>query len=190
MTGPCANLAGMTYRFAAFVRGINVGRTRKIEMAALRAILGDLGLEDVRTHLQSGNAVFGCPTTGRSALATRIEDSIESHFGFRPAVILRNIQEIRKAIADDPLASMASDPSRHLIGFLREAPQAGAAEVAEGKSVGKDTVRVAGSHLYMWCPNGVSRSPLFKVDFDRVLGTPLTMRNLNTVNKVAELLES
>lgn len=180
----------VTYRFAALVRGINVGGTRKIEMATLRAILSDLGLKDVRTHLQSGNAVFGCPTMDRSVLATSIEDSIESHFGFRPVVMLRTMEEIRKAIAVDPLATTASDPSRHLIGFLREAPPAAAVREAEGRSAGEDVVRVVDSHLYMWCPSGISRSPLFRVDFEKVLGTQLTMRNLNTVNKVADLLNS
>jgi uncharacterized protein (DUF1697 family) len=47
---------------------------------------------------------------------------------------------------------------------------------------------VIGQHLYMWCPAGISASPLFKVDFDRVLGTTVTTRNWNTATKILQLL--
>ncbi|HVA75384.1 MAG TPA: DUF1697 domain-containing protein [Acidimicrobiales bacterium] len=180
----------MTYRVAAFVKGINVGGNQMVEMATLRGLLEDLGLTDVRTHLQSGNAVFGCKAAERASLASRIEGAIESKFGFRPVVVLRSVEEIERAMADDPLAALASDPARHLVGFLRDAPAAAASKAAEVLSVGDDLVRVVGSHLYMWCPSGISRSPLFKVNFDKVLGTPVTTRNWNTVTKVAGLLRS
>ena len=178
----------MAYRVAAFVKGINVGGNQKVEMATFRGLLEDLGLSEVRTLLQSGNAVFGCKASQRASLAPRIEDVIESRFGFRPSVVLRSAEEIDRAMADDPFAATATDPSRHLVGFLRDAPAAGAARAAQEQSVGDDLVRVAGSHLYIWCPSGISRSPLFRVSLDRVLGTPVTMRNWNTVTKVAELL--
>ena len=45
-------------RYAALLRGINVGGNKKIPMAALRELMQGLGYADVVTHLQSGNAVF------------------------------------------------------------------------------------------------------------------------------------
>ncbi len=51
----------MTIRMVALLRGINVGGNKLVDMARLRALMTDLGYTDVRTYLQSGNAVFSCP---------------------------------------------------------------------------------------------------------------------------------
>ena len=53
----------------ALIRGINVGRNKRIAMADLRAMLASLGYRDVRTLLQSGNAVFTAPGS-TAAVAT------------------------------------------------------------------------------------------------------------------------
>lgn len=45
-------------RFAAFLRGVNVGGAHRLPMAEVRAVLGDLGASDVATYIQSGNIVF------------------------------------------------------------------------------------------------------------------------------------
>ena len=180
----------MGVRFAAFLRGVNVGGNKKIDMATLRHVLEDAGMTRVATVLQSGNAVFDYDGPESAALATRVEAAIEAGFGFSPTVLLRSLRELERAIAADPLGEVATDPARHLLGFLREPPTKASILAAESESTGDDLVRVVGSHLYMWCPHGISRSPLFKVNFDRVLGTPVTMRNRNTVAKVADLLGS
>ena len=44
--------------YLALLRGINVGGKNKVPMAELKALLEELGLEDVRTYIQSGNAIF------------------------------------------------------------------------------------------------------------------------------------
>lgn len=51
----------MATTYAALLRGINVGGSRKVPMAELRTLMEGLGHDAVRTHLQSGQAVF---TTG------------------------------------------------------------------------------------------------------------------------------
>ncbi|HSD71146.1 MAG TPA: DUF1697 domain-containing protein, partial [Thermoanaerobaculia bacterium] len=45
----------MRRRHVALIRGINVGRAKRVAMADLRALVGDLGYGDVRTLLNSGN---------------------------------------------------------------------------------------------------------------------------------------
>ena len=58
-------------RYVALFRGINVGKAKRIAMADLRALLEKLGYTDVRTLLNSGNAVFtgraGAPDTHAAA---------------------------------------------------------------------------------------------------------------------------
>ena len=44
--------------YIALLRGINVGKAKRIAMADLRALLEGLGHADVATLLNSGNVVF------------------------------------------------------------------------------------------------------------------------------------
>src|SRR6195952_6121633 len=52
-------------RYVALLKGINVGKAKRLAMADLRDLLGGLGYTDVVTHLQSGNVAF----TGSGAAA-------------------------------------------------------------------------------------------------------------------------
>ena len=49
-------------RYIALWRGINVGKAKRLAMADLKALLTELGATDVKTLLNSGNAVFDTKT--------------------------------------------------------------------------------------------------------------------------------
>ncbi len=169
----------------ALLRGINVGGNKMVDMARLRALLADLGYTDVRTHLQSGNAVFSCPPVEAAAAGSTIEDAIAGQFGFECRVITRTGSELDAAMAADPLLHLLGDPARHFVGFLSDRPlPEGVVSLADG-DFGVDEVRVVDQHAYLWCPEGISRSAFAKFNFDRILGVAVTMRNWNTVTKLA-----
>jgi uncharacterized protein (DUF1697 family) len=178
----------MSQAVAAFLKGVNVGGNKRIDMEGLRRAVAEVGCSNVRTHLQSGNVMFTCNRRDLDALAGDIEGAIERAYGFTSKVVLRDAKSLTAAIKADPLADIASNPSRHLIGFLADAPARKAARAAEDASTNTDLVSVVGRHLYMWCPAGISASPLFKINFDRLLGTTVTMRNWNTVTTAARIL--
>jgi uncharacterized protein (DUF1697 family) len=173
---------------AAFLKGVNVGGNKKIDMKGLRLAVAEAGCGDVRTYLQSGNVVFTCDRKDLKGVASDIEEPIEKAYGFTSRVILREARALSAAIDADPLADVATNPSRHLIGFLAEGAAPKAVQAAEAASTDRDLVAVVGKHLYMWCPEGISASPLFRINFDRVLGTTVTMRNWTTAAKVAQML--
>jgi uncharacterized protein (DUF1697 family) len=68
----------------ALLRGINVGKAKRVGMADLRALVEGLGYRDVRTLLNSGNVVFAVPKSARGEPAARIETAIARSSGFRP----------------------------------------------------------------------------------------------------------
>src|SRR5436309_15835190 len=108
----------------SMLRGVNVGGNHKIKMEALRALYESLGFSDVQTYIQSGNVVFRTKATGLAALGKKIEDGIEAQFGFRPAVILRTMEELRTAIAGCPFAGREGmEPGKLLVTFLSAAPK-------------------------------------------------------------------
>jgi len=88
----------MATRYIAFLRAVNVGG-RSMKMADLRVCLEDLGLRDVGTVIQSGNAYFDAGRGSRAALVARIEVAIGSRFGFEVPTILRTCDEVEATLA-------------------------------------------------------------------------------------------
>jgi uncharacterized protein (DUF1697 family) len=176
---------------AALLRGVNVGG-KKVEMARLRALLTDMGFAEVRTLLQSGNAVFTAAplpnAKAEQALGQRLEAAIAGEFGLDCRVIVRTPAGLAQAMVDDPLRDVMDNGSRHLVGFLSDPPPQGNVAELTAPDYGADQIRVVGRHLYMWCPNGVSNSPFFKMKLDAALGVAVTARNWNTVTKLAGML--
>ena len=80
----------MTTNYAALLRGINVGGSRKVPMADLRTLMEDLGHDGVRSYLQSGQAVFTADHGDEESLAAELADAIEQRFGFAVDVIVED----------------------------------------------------------------------------------------------------
>jgi uncharacterized protein (DUF1697 family) len=169
----------------ALLRGVNVGGHGKIRMETLRELLDSLRLRDVRTYLQSGNAVFRCPEKGLPRLAVRIEEAIERECGFRPAVLLRTAEELRLAAALNPFRDF--DPAKLAVLFSAAAIAPGALAGALEMRVAPDELRSAGRELYAHYPNGFAGSKLTVPALERVLGVRLTGRNWNTISALLEM---
>lgn len=92
----------MTTKYAALLRGINVGGSRKVPMADLRALLTSLGHDAVRTHLQSGQAVFAAAHGDEDSLAAELAEAIGERFGFPVDVIVRDHAYLRSVVEACP----------------------------------------------------------------------------------------
>ena len=79
--------------YAAFLRGINVGGHRAMQMKPLSRAFASLGFKDVRTLLASGNVLFSAPPASRVGLVRKIEEKLEETFGSEISVILRSVEE-------------------------------------------------------------------------------------------------
>ena len=101
----------------ALLRGINVGGNKKVPMAELRRVLESLGCTNVRTLLNSGNAVFTAPRSSTRGLARGIEGALAKHFGFEVRVVVHTASELNVIIAENPLPRATLDASRFLVAF-------------------------------------------------------------------------
>ena len=172
---------------AALLRGVNVGGHNKIAMAELRAALGRAGFADVRTHLQSGNIVLDAGAETPEAVSAMVGDVIADRFGFRPAVIMRTADDLRDTLHRLPFGQ-APNPSRVLVTFLASMPDpAGAAQLEAYE--GPETVVVSGQEVFVLYDDGMARSALAKLPWDRLLGTQGTARNLNTLRALIVLCD-
>ena len=183
-------MTGMTVSIA-LLRGVNIGPHRRVAMADVRAALTAAGLGDVRTHLQSGNVVLDSAMSG-TALGDAVATALSTKLDLATDVIVRSADELAAAIDADPFGDIATDPARHVLGFCRAAPAPDrvadiehriAVHAADSQG---DRHAFAGKHFYLWCPNGISKSPYFTVPWDK-LGVASTQRNWNTVTALLGL---
>jgi uncharacterized protein (DUF1697 family) len=176
--------------FVTMLRGINVGGHNKIKMETLRALFESLGHSGVQTHIQSGNIVFQAKAKDSSALSKRVGDAIEHKFGFRPGVVVRNTAELRSVIARNPFGAQKSiDPSKLLVVFLATDPGHEIREKILTMQTPPEELRIDGSELYIYFPNGMARPKLSLPKIEKVLNTASTGRNWNTVEKLLGMAE-
>lgn len=172
-------------RYAALLRGINVGGHNTVRMPELRSMVESLGHTDVVTYINSGNVVFtsGAGEAGRAELEAGIEDRLEAELGRRITVLVRSRDELAEAVDANPFPDAV--PNRLLLAFLRTVPDEDQLAAAAAVESGADEFRLLGSTLYLHCPDGMGRSKLAAA-----LSKPVgdgTSRNLATVRKLVEL---
>ena len=173
-------------RYVALLRGVNLGPRNRVPMAELRAALEDLGYEDVRTLLQSGNVGV---SSGKSAKAVReeLEAAIAERFGVETVVVLRTRKELEALVAAKPLGDVADDPKRLQVWFLTGKPKAAAVKALEAADVAPEAIAVSGKEIHVWHAGGIQRSPASKAIERAELGATGTARNWNTVEKLLDL---
>ncbi|GHC32954.1 DUF1697 domain-containing protein [Streptomyces cinnamoneus] len=173
--------------YVALLRGINVGGKKRVPMQALRGMLTDMGGEAVRTHLNSGNAVFTHPEADEATLAATLEGAIERELGFSVTCLVREAGEMRRVVDANPFAGRAVDPSRFLVIFLAgPADPATVADLAPA-AYAPEEFALGEREVYLHCAEGIRDSKLAKVLTERRLGTAATARNWNTVTKLADM---
>jgi uncharacterized protein (DUF1697 family) len=179
----------MTGRHVALLRGINVGRARRIAMADLRALLESLGFGEVRTLLNSGNVVFTAPAAARAeAAGPRIEKAMTARLGVSASVMVLTAAELAEAIVHNPLSRVAKDPSRLLVAVLREAADRRVLEPLARQDWKPEALALGKRVAYVWCAGGINESRAWAA-VNRALGDGVTSRNWATLSKLQVLCD-
>ena len=164
--------------FVALLRAVNVGG-RKLIMTELKAIADELGLENARTFIASGNLLFRSKR-GEASVKTLLEKAIGEHMGAEVRVMVRTAAEMAAVVEanpfpDGPQAKVAAI-------FLDDAPPNDAIDKA--KNVTNERMALGTREIYVAYPDGMGRSKL-----QVPAAKTGTARNMNTVVKLAELLK-
>ena len=158
-----------------------------ISMAELKKTVTGLGFDDVVSYINSGNLAFDTRKTGEKKLVAKLEKAIETDFGKKVSVMIREQGHIEKVIANNPYdGEFESHKEMHVL-FLAselavEAKQSLADAVPTGERFG-----VIGREIYCHLPMGVADSYLGRGQFEKIVRIPVTARNWRTVLKLAEL---
>ncbi|GAA0724847.1 DUF1697 domain-containing protein [Dokdonella soli] len=175
-------------RHVALLRGINVGRAKRVAMADLRTLLGSLGYANVRTLLNSGNAVFDSASGSPKSHANRIHEALATELDVNAQVVVKSATEFASVASGNPHVDLATDPSRLLVVFTQQSSALSALADFAKTSWLPEALAVGQHAVYMWCPNGVIESKLAQA-VRRNLGELGTARNWSTVEKLSLLLQ-
>lgn len=171
--------------YVAMLRGINVGGKKKVPMKELRDLVTAAGCEQVVTYIQTGNAIF-TSSAAATEVATDLEARIKKVFGFEVVVVVRTAAQLEAVLKANPFGG-GVEGTKLVVAFLRDKPKPNALKGIDASIYEPERFKLKGSELYLHLPNGQGQMKLKYSMFDKVLATPSTVRNWNTVTKVVEL---
>jgi uncharacterized protein (DUF1697 family) len=178
------------YQYVALLRGINVGGKNLIKMADLNSCFKDLGFEDVRTYIQSGNVLFRAAETSKARLTKEIEDTLSKKFNYKSRVVVRSHKQMKDIVAQAP-EGFGSEPStyRYDVIFLKEPLTPAKAMKDVTTKEGVDQAFTGKGVLYF--SRLVSRAA--QSYLTRIISMPIyqsmTIRNWNTTTKLLSMMD-
>jgi len=170
----------------ALIRGINVGGKR-VAMADLRTLATDLGYTGVRTLLNSGNLLFSTRASAAAA-AQRLETTMASELGVTARVMVLTQAEVAEIAGKNPLAKVATNPSRLLVTVLADPADRRRLTPLLRRRWNPESLALGRRVAYLWCPDGILESPLLEA-VSKALGDRITSRNWGTMTKLHALLQ-
>lgn len=180
--------------YISILRGINVSGKNLIRMNSLKEMYEGLGLQKVKTYIQSGNVVFQSPETNLEELERIILESILKRFAANVPVLVQEASELKKILALNPfLNEIKEDIGKLYITFLSKSPEKQFSESIENGSYLPDKYIIVDRTIYLFCPNGYGTTKLSNNFFENKLKIKATTRNLRTLMelvKLADLCES
>ena len=171
-------------KYVAFLRGINVGG-RIIKMADLAACCEKVGLNQVKTVLQTGNVVFESDASA-TKLKKLLEDTLSTTFDYPAKVQVLSIPELQKMIDAYPFGEPKEGAHDYIIFIENKLEQS---LLSEEYELATDEKVAAGKGVIYW---RVEKGQTLKSSFAKLLAKAKykefnTNRNLNTLKKIAAL---
>lgn len=167
----------------ALLRGVNVGKARRVPMARLRALLAGLGYSEVTTLLNSGNAVFRCSSRSPDDCARAIETALVEELAITVPVIVKSTRALAQVVADNPYASVAPDHSRLLVAYTQDGADLAPLRAIEPLLAPSEGLAIGRHAAYLHCADGILQSKAGEALLGR-LGRSATTRNWATTLKL------
>lgn len=175
----------MATSWIALIRAVNLGPTNKLPMSDLRSMLEALGYDDVRTHLQSGNAVFSARGVKGPQLERSIGARIRRDAGLDVPVMVRSARELDRLVAANPFVARRTPEKELQVGFLARTPSPAKIRALRPDDYAPDELAIGTRAVYFRMPNGYAKSKLPNVE--QLLGVGMTTRTWKTVTRLADL---
>ena len=172
-------------RYVAFLRGINVSGKKLIKMDVLKGIFVDYEYKNVVTYIQSGNVVFDADPAKAADLRAAIEKMLEKELGFEVVTIVRSIDEIKRAIGNNPFKEIDGDKKLYITYMSDNPAKENVAELDSALAFGEE-LHVRGKELF-FVTQMYGNTKLSNTFIEKKLNLDATTRNMATTKKVITL---
>lgn len=173
-------------RYAALLRGINVGKSVQVPMKSLKALLESLGCTNVITYLNSGNAIFDA-SENRNDITQKIESSLEEIFGQFIPTLLKTSDEIIRIKNAIPAEWHNDQTQQTYIAYLFK--EVARPELIDELPIKRQYLEIIYAHeAIIW---NIKKENYNKSQITKIVNhhayNKMTTRNVNTARKLAEL---
>jgi len=172
--------------FVALLRGVNVGKAKRVPMAEFRALLSRLGYTGVATLLNSGNAVFRASRGAPAKHAADIAAAISSQLNVEVPVIVKSADELAAIISENPVKAAADEHSRCLVAFVQDTKAVSGLAAIESLVAPPEQFAIGRNAAYLLCAAGMLESKAGEALLGKA-GKSATTRNWATVLKLHAL---
>lgn len=169
--------------FVALLRGVNVGKAKRVPMADLRALLSGLGYTGVTTLLNSGNAVFRATKGSPAKHSADIAAAISTKLKVEVPVIVKSASELAAIVSENPIKAGADQHSRFMVAFIQDAKALSGLAAIEALVVRPERFSIGKNAAYLLCARGILESKAW----EGLLAKSATTRNWATVLKLQAL---
>ena len=177
----------MATTYVALLRGINVGKNKRVAMGDLRSVIESLGYANARTLLNSGNALFDASRALRKNAAEQLRQALEKKTGVSSRFTLRSSDDLVETVKGNPLLDMADDHTRLFAAFVTDPTHMVKVKPLAQQAWKPEAIALGPNVVYIWCPNGLLESKA-QVAVAKALGDGVTVRNWATVMKLLALV--
>lgn len=157
-------------------------------MAELRDKLTQLGCDNIRTLLNSGNFVFESNQPDIRELENKLEDFLTQSFGFPIPVILRTRKEISDLVDENPFSQIELHKDIRLyVSFLKESPEIKLDLPYFSDDGSYKIISIQNRTILSVLDLSATSTPKRMKKLEELFGKNLTTRNWNTVRKVVNI---
>jgi len=173
-------------KYVAFLRAINVGG-HTVKMDYLRRLFEAMGFSNVETFIASGNVIFDSTSKSSKALEGKIEDYLFENLGYKVAGFVRSTTELAEVARYKPFAESELNAEGNIlyIGFVADRPSEESKQRLLSYATKIDDFHVYGREVYWLCRKKLGESDFPGARFEKTLGMQATLRNSNTVRRIA-----
>jgi uncharacterized protein (DUF1697 family) len=174
-------------RHVALLRGINVGKAKRVAMGELRETMQGLGYENVRTLLNSGNAVFDAGAGTPAAHARKLRAAVLARHLVEAEVIVKTAAELSAALAEHPGGWQGAEEPRLLVMFVQDDADLAKLAAVEQADWSPDAIAVGRHAAWLWCATGIAKSAMLTA-VGKALGPVGTARNRATLARLEAMV--
>ena len=173
-------------KYVAFLRAINVGG-HVVKMDHLRLIFEELNLKNVETFIASGNVIFDTTAKNTRSLERKLEDALKARLGYEVATFIRSMPEIASIARLKPFgdAGLNEEGQVLYIGFMADRPPDASCQKLKLFSTEVEELCVVEREVYWLHRRRLGESALSGALFEKTLGMKATLRNSNTIKRIA-----